>query len=310
MNRMTLLAASAVLLSLSLPAAAQTNTSTAHQLGDDNSATVTQLQPTSSNTNNSLIEQGDIGNSLAGSHNEATVTQGGPSWDFGTPQDANNTSQIHQKDNYNKAEVSQTGTLGLGLTNTSTVDQTGTGSSSGEKNEAKVIQDGRGTGNNKSDVTQVGNTNLADVKQLDVYGMSHPAVPGNLSAIDQQGTNNTADVDQGGIANFAGGPGANKNNASSVVQTGDWNSASVTQDGKENASVNDSVIAQSGDGASGGEENVATVDQSDFANNFSSINQDGNTNQATVAQGGSIVVTNDSAVVLAGSGNTSTVTQH
>ncbi|NOT71043.1 MAG: hypothetical protein HOP09_07080 [Hyphomicrobium sp.] len=255
-----------LVLAMSMPATAQTNDQTATQTGNGNEATVTQLQPTNSNDNDSLIEQGT---SLAPSdNNKATVYQGGASWDL-TPQDAKNDSKIWQKQDGNEAIVKQTGTLGV--TNTSEID------TDGNDSYASVDQQGRGTGPNFSRIDQVGDDNRATVTQLDVYN-------DNNSDIDQNGSNNTANVYQGEAANFAGGPGANKYNHSEVTQTGDWSRAEIDQEGNENASVNTSLVTQNGTGVGVGQENLVSVHQYGSTTNFSSANQNGNSNTATVNQ--------------------------
>src|ERR1700682_5440241 len=122
------------------------------------------------------------------------------------------------------------------------------------------------------------------------YGMTGQALAGGASSeVDQDGSNNIANITQTGTGPFGHGP-----TTATVHQNGNGNTADVTQNFVDGPSAS---VSQTGDG------NHATVSQFDLINAKATVSQRGNANNASITQtdgfssGGSGFANNASASV-------------
>lgn len=152
--------------------------------------------------------------------------------------------------------------------------------------------------NNQSTVTQNGTNQSATVDQSNGED--------GASTIDQSGSNHTAKVTQG-VAPLGGDVG----NSSLLTQTGDLNDAEVEQSGASNESdikqatfSNQAFVDQISDGADG---NYALIDQTIGLDNKAQVTQRGNLNSSITIQGGE---SNIADVQSWGDGNASIVRQN
>lgn len=192
-------AASVLVLGFTVPAMAQTNTSTVNQQGLGQIADVDQIGTAANNS--STILQGLNGGGSAG--NKVHVDQTGTV-------SIENISAVVQDGIDNDAKINQNGNGFINDYNYSYAEQTG------NDNKIEVIQ-GNVVTNNTSVIDQYGDNNKATVSQ---GGGNEGVNLTNYSNIDQDGNNNTATVDQGGAGVVS--------NTSYIAQSG-GNTANVNQ---------------------------------------------------------------------------------
>ena len=289
MKRTIFTSVSVIAIFAASSAMAQSNTSTVDQDATNSQAYVTQNGSSSSSTieqdgadNWANVEQGNV--IAAASGNSAIVRQTGTdtasipapdvppaNYEEGVSnyatvkQDGNGGSVTVDQVGNNRADVTQQYTPGTGQT--ATVDQT-SDPLDGTQNYSSTNQ--RGTDIDAATI-QTGRGNNAQISQ-GFAAFSN-------ATINQDGDFNSAQIDQNGAL------GSETEGASSTInQTGDANYADSFQDGIGA----ESTISQFGD------TNKAEAMQD--GDNSSGIFQTGNTNEATVVQGG-------------GAGNSSTVNQ-
>ena len=323
---------------------ADANTSHIEQIGDGNRAEVSQI-----------VNARPFGSHL--DENISTITQTGTSNQAKVQQDNGSgnpmTSEIIQIGTANHADLSQDPDGGPGgfsstirqngVDNRASVTQTGiadgivsTIEQVGEGHQATVSQHGNGTAFDAlpfliSDIRQTGFANTANVDQR---GFSQ-------SSIEQDGTNQRADVYQAGylaghqsliiqsgvdnIAHVAQTGFADQSNKSEIHVAGNANLTEVIHGSGDLADIwNDSSITITGDGNNAkvlqlghsetntssvtavGDGNTVLVDQfTDGGANASQIQIDGGSNQITVEQNLSQDApgTNTSILSIAGNGN-------